>query len=136
MQSMSRYYALIVPVLAATLIAGALFALTASADSASAPVSAITSPPQGVAIPAGFVSYSIKGTATDRSGAGLARVEVTTDDFTWNRATDTSANGSWSTWTYRWGFSFAGLYKIKSRAVDKAGNVETPGPGVDVEIIP
>ncbi len=80
-------------------------------------------------------SLLISGTATDGAGVGVQKVEVSTDGgSTWNLATDTSSNGSWSSWSYSWPIPPAGPvnHTVLSRAVDYRGNQEMPGTGVDV----
>jgi len=69
---------------------------------------------------------TITGTATDGTGSGVGRVDVSTDGGrTWRRATDTSGNGSWSSWTSKLNMLF-NRRPVMSRATDRAGNVETP----------
>lgn len=99
------------------------------------PTSAITDPASGAEIKAGS-PVTVRGTAGDTSGAGLDKVEVSTDGgATWGLATDTSSDGSWSTWSYPWPVTATGSYTIKSRATDGVGTVESPGTGVTVSVI-
>jgi hypothetical protein len=42
----------------------------------------------------------VRGMAGDRNHVDLVMVRL--DDGAWNNATDTSSNGSWSTWAYPW----------------------------------
>ena len=110
----------------ATLLSG-LVAASASTDT-SAPTSVISSPTTGSTTPDG-TSVTVAGTATDTGGGVVAGVEVSTDGgSTWHPATGTS------TWTYSWVAHGSPSTVIKSRAVDDSGNVETPGPGVTVNV--
>jgi hypothetical protein len=86
------------------------------------PTSIITAPSKGSAL--NGASYLITGTATDNL-SGVFRVDVSTDGGkTWHPATITSGSGTTSaTWSYNWTLS-DGVYTIKSRAMDKALNVE------------
>ena len=62
-------------------------------------------------------------------GTGVKEVEVSTDGGqTWNLAAGDTG------WSYTWTLPEAGTYSIKSRATDRAGNVETPGEGVTVTV--
>ncbi|MGZ4989213.1 MAG: DUF4082 domain-containing protein [Methylobacter sp.] len=98
---------------------------TASTD-ATPPVSAITSPTNGSAIPAG-TAVTIRGTAGDTGGT-VAGVEVSIDGGTsWHPATGLT------TWTYAWTAS-GGSAAIRSRAVDDSGNLETPAAGIAVTV--
>jgi len=66
---------------------------------------------------------------------GMAFVDVSLDGGTnWLRATDTSSNGSWTTWKYLWASPQVGSYPIIARATDKIGNVSTPSAGVTVTV--
>ncbi|MGZ3862135.1 MAG: DUF4082 domain-containing protein [Bacteroidia bacterium] len=100
-----------------TLQAG-LVPATASTDF-TAPVSVITSPVSGTALPNGS-SVSINGTASDNSV--VAGVEVSTDGgITWYAASGTT------NWTYSWIPVTQGPVTIKSRAIDDSGNSEAEG---------
>jgi hypothetical protein len=73
---------------------------------------------------------AITGTASDTGGI-VAGVEVSTDGGnTWH-----PANGT-TTWTYNWWAQAPGTYNILSRAVDDSLNLEVPGPGISVTVIP
>src|SRR3984893_8447612 len=103
-----------------------LGAATKSTDT-TPPVSTITSP--------GSVTQqqavTLTGSATDFAGGIVAGVEVSTDGgTTWH-----PANGT-TTWTYRWWPQAPGTYTIQSRAVDDSLNLEVPGPGISVTVIP
>ncbi len=97
------------------------------------PVSAITAPVSGTQTNAH--AYTVTGTSSDPTpdASGVTAVDVSTDGGTsWNAATP-AAPGDWSTWSYAWSSIPAeGTYNIRSRATDGAGNVETPGPGVNL----
>lgn len=122
------------------LAAGISYLQGSQAEAASdnkAPTSKITDPKKGAVIPAALWSYSIKGGASDgRRGSGVLYVEVSTDGgSSWNRATDRSADGSWKAWSYRWPLDFSGEFILRSRAADKAGNVESPRASVKVTVV-
>jgi len=74
--------------------------------------------------------YTVKGTANDNSGgSGLAKVEVSVDGgSTWHDAAGTD------TWTFNWSFASDGIYKIQSRATDKAGNSETSSTSANITV--
>ncbi len=92
------------------------------------PVSSISQPTGGATIPKS--TYTIKGTADDRSGSGIQKVEVSLDNGqTWKPA---SGTGSWS---YGWQIPAAGTYLLKSRATDLVGNREDPAAGVSVTVL-
>lgn len=80
--------------------------------------------------------YTITGTVTDETGAGITQVDVSINDGPWFLAIDASSDGSWSTWNYDWNLSGLeeGENVLRSRARDSAGNVETPAPGVTVRL--
>jgi hypothetical protein len=75
-------------------------------------------------------NYAIKGSANDDiGGSGLAKVQVSVDGGkTWEDA------GGSDPWIYEWELPQDGTYVIKSRAIDEAGNIETPSIGVTVTI--
>ena len=81
-------------------------------------------------------SFTISGTSADfMPGTGVNLVEVSTDNgVTWGSATDISGNGSWSTWQYTWLNPVDGVYTIKSRATDRATNVQTPLAAITVTV--
>jgi hypothetical protein len=94
------------------------------------PLKVDTAPPSS-----GFEDYvavtgviaPISGTATDTPSSGVATVEISVDGGPWQPTTFVDPN-----WTYNWVLPADGTYNLKSRATDNAGNVETPGPGIDV----
>ena len=89
------------------------------------PGSKIMHPKNGANLTASKVV--VNGVAAHGKGCGLAKVEVSTDGgTTWN-----TAKGA-SLWSYSWTPPQNGSYTIKTRATDKAGNVEAPGTGVNV----
>ena len=91
------------------------------------PTSSISRPTTGALIIGS--SYIITGTADDGSGSGVKKAEISLDGGnTWVAATGTT------TWTYTWALPQNGTYTIKSRATDKANNVEIPGHGVTVTV--
>jgi hypothetical protein len=83
-----------------------------------APTSQITDPTSGQTITS--CSYAIQGTAHDY-WSGVASVEISLDGgTTWSPAQGTD------NWSYQWSIHFDGPYVIKTRARDRAGNIETP----------
>lgn len=90
------------------------------------PASTITSPLPGQYLQG--AQYTITGAASDL-GAGLKRVEVSIDDGPWLLATGAS------TWSFVWSLPQTdGEHVIRSRATDNAGNIEMPGPGLQVYV--
>jgi hypothetical protein len=102
-----------------------LVAATASSDT-TAPVSRINQPGNVIQ----QQTVAITGGATDAGGV-VAGVEVSTDGGnTWHPATGTTS------WSYNWWPQAPGTYKILSRAVDDSLNLEVPGPGISITVIP
>ncbi len=94
------------------------------------PRTAIISPAAGDTLDQ---TVTIRGTATDSTGVGLDSVWVSTDGGkTWYGATRTSDD--FTQWEYVWTFSETGVRVLKSRGRDRLGNLETPGPGVVVQL--
>ncbi len=94
-----------------------------------------TTPPVSSISPIGTVTaqqiVTISGTATDTGGGIVAGVEVSTDGgATWHPASGTA------TWTYNWWSQSPGTFQILSRAVDDSLNLEVPGSGQSVTVIP
>lgn len=73
-------------------------------------------------------SITVSGSAFD-STSGIAKVEVSFDDG----ATWFDASGS-DFFTYTYSITESGTFQIRTRATDKAGLVETPGPGISVTV--
>src|SRR5215472_17512978 len=116
----------------ATLMAG-LTPATPSTDT-TAPTSTITSPAQGATLSNGS-AVTISGTAADAGGGVVAGVEVSTDGgSTWHPVTTMSAANTSVTWSYSWLAHGSPTATIKTRAVDDSGNLETPKPGVTVNM--
>jgi hypothetical protein len=116
----------------ATLMSG-LTPATKSTD-ATPPTSTITSPSPGATLSDGS-AVTITGTATDAGGGVVAGVEVSTDGgSTWHPVTTMSAANTSVTWSYSWIAHGNPTTTIKTRAVDDSGNLETPGPGVTVNV--
>jgi len=91
------------------------------------PTSTITDPAGGANL--NGVTYTVSGSAVDNSGAGLAKVEVSTDGGTiWKQAAGTVS------WSFEWTLPVGGSSTIKSRATDNAGNIEAVGAGVGVSV--
>ncbi|MEW1954755.1 DUF4082 domain-containing protein [Terrabacter sp. NPDC080008] len=108
-----------------SLISG-LSVASASTDT-TAPTSTITSPTSGTAVGDGG-KVTISGTASDTGGV-VAGVEISTDNgTTWHPATGTTS------WSYTWIAHGNPSATIRSRAVDDSGNLETPSPGVQVNV--
>ena len=100
---------------------------TASSDH-TAPTSVVTAPAEGSNISSGS-SVTVTGTASD-AGGRVGGIEVSTDDgATWHTASGTA------NWSYTWNVTGAGTARIRSRAVDDSGNIETAGPGVAVNVV-
>ncbi len=91
------------------------------------PFSTIASPSYGAVV--NGASYTVSGTATDVTGNGIQKVEISTDGgSTWNQATGTT------NWSYTWTLPTDGTYFLKSRATDNSENVEQPTIGVMVDV--
>jgi len=79
------------------------------------PVVAVSSPAGGESVYG--VSYLVHGSASDGTGSGVKRVEISTDGgLNWSIATGTID------WSFPWLLPQPGNYTIKVRAVDVAGN--------------
>jgi hypothetical protein len=92
------------------------------------PISTILSPSSNANIVVG--PLTITGTATDTGGGVVGGVEVSVDGGnTWHPATGRSS------WSYPWSPPTLGPTTILSRAVDDSGNLETPGPGIPVNLV-
>ncbi len=76
---------------------------------------------------------TITVTASDAGGGVVAGVEVSTDrGVTWHPASGPTG----SAWTYKWWPPTAGVFNVLSRAVDDSLNLEVPGPGISVTVVP
>lgn len=94
------------------------------------PTSSITPPTSGTAPTAG-TPFTLTGTAAAAAGAVVGGVEVSVDGgTTWHPARGRES------WSYAWVPAAAGTVTIKSRAVDDSGNIESPGPGLTVQVSP
>lgn len=99
--------------------------ITVQVDSI-APQTQITSPVNGQSVRA--ASLVIAGTAAD-VGSGVHRVEISIDNGPWVVASGTLS------WSYTWSpIGSDGVHTIRSRAVDNAGNVESPGASITVTV--
>ncbi|WP_240771399.1 N,N-dimethylformamidase beta subunit family domain-containing protein, partial [Nocardioides sp. GY 10113] len=108
-----------------TTLQSGLTAATASTDT-TAPTSTITSPTANATVPVGS-ALTVTGTASDGGGGQVGGVEVSTDNgTTWHRASGRAS------WTYTFTPDANGTLRIRSRAADDSGNIETPGSGVTV----
>jgi hypothetical protein len=111
----------------ATTLQAGLIGASISAD-ALAPTSTITSPSNGANFTAGS-AVTIAGTATDSGGGIVSGVEVSVDNgATWRPATGATS------WTFSWVVSGNGTVTIRSRGYDDTGNMETPSPGVAINV--
>ena len=98
------------------------------------PTSTITSPATGDILYHGAV-VTIKGTARDARGTGIAGVVISTDGgATWHPVTKMSAGGTSITWSYSWTARGSHTTTIETRAVDDSGNLENPAPGVTANV--
>jgi Bacterial Ig domain len=83
-------------------------------------------------------SFTITGSASDGNGSGIQKMEISFDGgSTWKGPQDgmtDGGSGSWKNWSYTWTVPADGPYLIKSRATDKAGNVEYAGAGITAVI--
>lgn len=97
--------------------------ITVADTDRSLPASAVVAPADGASFMA--PGYRILGSAAD-TGSGVDRVEVSVNGGGWLLATGTTS------WSWDWAVPADGSFTIRSRATDRAGNVETPGVGVTV----
>lgn len=91
------------------------------------PDSTITDPVEGAT--SRTPAITVKGTADDFGGTGVAKVEFSSDDgATWALATltgfDPSAGGT--QWSYSWTVPADGNYTLRCRGTDRLGNVQMP----------
>ena len=106
---------------------------TESTDT-SPPASTITAPAQGATVSDGS-TLTISGSSTDPGGGVVAGVEVSTDGAaTWHPVTTMSAANNSVTWSYSWIAHGDPTASIKARAVDDSGNLESPGPGLTINV--
>ena len=104
-----------------------LVAATQSTDF-TPPTSVITAPVGGVVSTGAPVT--IIGTATDAGGGKVGGVEFSLDGgATWHPASGTTS------WSGKWLPNGPGVVTIKTRAVDDSGRLETPGPGITVNVV-
>ncbi len=98
------------------------------------PTSTITSPATGDTLFHGS-AVTIKGTARDARGGGIAGVVISTDGgATWHPVTKMSAGSTSVTWSYSWIAHGSHATTIETRAVDDSGNLEKSGPRVTVNV--
>jgi hypothetical protein len=110
-----------------------LVAATPSTDYI-APTSTITSPANGASFPARS-TVTISGTATDASV--VAGMEISVDGgSTWEPVTTVSELGGNITWSFNWSPEIQGAITVKTRGFDDSGNMETPGAGIVINILP
>ncbi|MCL2732446.1 MAG: molybdopterin-dependent oxidoreductase [Actinomycetia bacterium] len=86
--------------------------------------SRIDVPASGARVPAGTVVLAGTAWATHR---GIAAVEVQIDNGPWREATLATADtpDTWRQWSYRWVDAPKGSHKVKVRATDGTGTVQT-----------
>ena len=97
---------------------------------AAAPSSSVTIPADLAALNSTTAAnpFAINGTAADN--AGVLGIEVSMDGGgTWHSASCTGCPNAAVTWQYNWTLPADGNYTIRSRAIDTAGNVESPAAG-------
>ena len=98
------------------------------------PTSTITSPASGDTLYHGS-TVTIKGTARDARGGGIAGVVISTDGgATWHPVTKMSAGRTSVTWRYSWIAHGSHATTIETRAVGDSGNLEKSGPRVTVNV--
>jgi DMSO/TMAO reductase YedYZ molybdopterin-dependent catalytic subunit len=86
--------------------------------------SRIDVPSSGASVPAGTVVLAGTAWANHR---GIAAVEVQIDNEAWQEATLATADtpDTWRQWSYRWANAPKGSHKVKVRATDGTGTVQT-----------
>lgn len=86
--------------------------------------SRIDVPANGATVPAGSVVLAGTAWATHR---GLAAVEVQIDNGAWREATLAASDtpDTWRQWSYQWANAAKGSHKVKVRATDGTGTVQT-----------
>lgn len=96
------------------------------------PICQITAPVQGDTL--GGTSYSIRGTANDGAGhvSGVYLVDVSINNGEWRTAVNTGTD--FNSWSYEFTGYSTGIYTIKSRATDRAGNVGNPSSPITVYV--
>jgi hypothetical protein len=108
---------------------GGLVQATPSTDTVP-PASVIALPAPGTTIRAGS-SVTVSGRAADSGGGVVGAVEVSLDGGnTWHPASGRE------NWSYSFTPGNPGTTSIGSRAVDDSGNLEVPGPGIRVTVVP
>ncbi|MBI5695829.1 MAG: thrombospondin type 3 repeat-containing protein, partial [Nitrospirae bacterium] len=110
--------------------------LTVTPPVSSTPVSAVNNLTEGQVIsPESQPSNTLIVTGTAADTVDIEMVQLSLDGgSTWNAATDTSAGGTWATWSYPWVLNqMDGPHSVLTRITDRFG-METPGPGVNVFI--
>ena len=107
-----------------------LIAASMSAD-LTAPTTTIVAPAAGSSVESG-ARIAISGTVTENAGGIVSAVEVSVD----NGATWRQASLSSGVWSYEWTPGSPGTANIRARGIDDSGNIESPGAGVTLTIIP
>lgn len=78
----------------------------------------IITPAEGYTIKA--PTFTMTGNASDTGGSGVDSVWISIDNGPWLGVTNTGTD--FSTWAYQWTGYSAGSHKVRSRAIDRAGN--------------
>jgi hypothetical protein len=102
---------------------------------AAAPKSSIVSPTDNSSVPA-EATVTIRGISSDTEASSIAKVEISTDGgSTWFDTVPTASNNTYGfDWEYVWTNPAEGPHLLKTRATDRAGNIETPSAGITVTI--
>jgi hypothetical protein len=106
-----------------------------AALAAAAPKSSIVSPTADSSVPA-EAAVTVRGVSSDTEASSIAKVEISTDGgTTWVDTVPTVSNSNYGfDWEYAWTNPAEGPHLLKTRATDRAGNVETPSAGITVTV--
>lgn len=107
----------------------------AAALAAAAPKSSIVSPTADSSVPA-EAAVTVRGISSDTEASSIAKVEISTDGgSTWFDTVPTASNNTYGfDWEYAWTNPVEGPHLLKTRATDRAGNVETPSAGITITV--
>ena len=99
------------------------------------PTSHITSPVANSNVLAGQ-PLTVRGTAIDAGGSSVQRVEISFDGgVTWNLSRIVDNVQGNLVWEFTWQNPVVGARTIRTRAYDWAGNIETAGDGIAVNVV-
>jgi len=99
------------------------------------PTSRITSPVANSNVLAGQ-PLTVRGTAIDAGGSSVQRVEISFDGgVTWNLSRIIDNVQGNLVWEFTWQNPVVGARTIRTRAYDWAGNIETAGDGIAVNVV-